>query len=63
MGEWRRGSTHSYSQHYMDVSGQRHAPVALLPTQNIPYPSAGSQRRLLPLPGIEPHSSAVQSVS
>jgi len=63
MGKWRRGSTHSYSQHYMDVSGHHHAPAALLPTQNIPYLLAGSQIRLLPLPGIEPHSSAVQSVS
>jgi hypothetical protein len=30
---WREGiaPTHSRPQHYMGVSGQRHAPVALLP--------------------------------
>jgi hypothetical protein len=38
MGEWWRSSTHSYSQHYMDVSGQLQATAALFPAQNTPHP-------------------------
>jgi len=30
-GDWRNSSTHSYSQHYMAVSGQLHAMVILPP--------------------------------
>jgi len=30
-GDWRNSSTHSFSQHYMAVSGQFHAMVTLPP--------------------------------
>jgi len=30
-GDWSNSSTHSYSQHYMAVSGQLHAMVILPP--------------------------------
>jgi hypothetical protein len=31
LGEWRYNSTHSWSRHYMEVSGQFHTPAALPP--------------------------------
>jgi hypothetical protein len=36
MGEWMYRSTFSSTQHYMQVSGQLHAPAALPPGKRVP---------------------------
>jgi hypothetical protein len=36
IGEWRYSSTHSLSRHEIEVSGQLHTPVALLPRKETP---------------------------
>jgi len=35
IGKWRYKSTHSYSRHKMEVSGQLHAPATLPPEKEL----------------------------
>jgi hypothetical protein len=38
MGEWMYSSTFTWSQHYLEMSGQFHAPAALSPEKERPVP-------------------------
>jgi hypothetical protein len=50
----------------MEVSGQLHAPAALAPVPIVSHIRSGHYRKkiknLLPQPGIEPYSSAIQLI-
>jgi hypothetical protein len=41
MGEWMYRFTFSWPRHYIEVSGQLHAPAVLLPLKEPPYPWLG----------------------
>jgi hypothetical protein len=54
---------HFWPRHYMEVSGQLHAPAALSQGKNLWYPLDtrlsldADEKNLLSLPGIEPQPS------
>jgi hypothetical protein len=75
MGEWMYRSTFSWTRQYLEVSGQLHAPAALLPGKRPRYPFykrlIGPQSRsgrygevkIFTLPGLELRPPVVQSVA
>jgi hypothetical protein len=75
MGEWMYRSTFSWPRHYLEVSGQLHAPAASPPGKSSRYPFyrrlGGPQSRsgrygevkIFTLPGLELPPPVVQSVA